>query len=110
MELPKKTVHRIPIGDVENLVVNYWKGVIAFRHTAVENKHDCTSLLEWEIVEYDGKSWVRASAAAREKVRELIRYRFERDATRIDGLVTTLIHTLVKLQEHEDGPHTVFVE
>ena len=105
MRRPNTTVHTIPLNGVETIVINYWKGGIAFEHVAVEDKHDCTSLLNWTIVEYDGSNWMPASAAAREKVREEIRRRFERDANLMDMLVTTLMHTLVKLQEYEDCGH-----
>ena len=107
---PNTTLHAVPLGNPETLVVNYWKGGIAFEHTSVE-KGDCTNLLEWTIVEYNGSKWVRASSVSREKVRDEIRRRFERDATITDALITTLMHTLVKLQELEDvGPQICVVE
>ena len=111
-DLPQASIHIIPFPTDETLAVNCWKetqldkGMVAFEHVST---HDCRSFLQWTIVEYDGTKWGRASAAGLDRVREAVSHRFVRDATVVDVLVTTLMHTLVRVHEHEDGQHAKWI-
>ncbi len=101
-------VHGYPMLGEELLVHVKCTGDIAFERSA-DAHADSTTLLTWTIVEWNGVEWIRASAAGKEKLRSYIRTKFEHDGTHVDALITTLMYTLLKVQEHEDGEHGQWV-